>query len=166
MDSADCRAAQAGTADGGIDVMIIDVASDEVALWEEAPVWHTTALGRSAPWMNARRWPTPGVPMLCVSIDQGPDTLFGPIDLPHSSGWMRLGSVPLPSTRRERFVHHVAHGLLMHYPVHHILAFAFKDLFTPLRRWSDAQPDDPSDHVSLRVTESARQTGDRDGRQL
>ena len=98
--------------------------------------------------------------MLCVSIDQGPDTLFGPVDLPHSSGWIRLGSAPLPSTRRERFVHHIAHGLLMHYPVHHILAFAFKDLFTPLRRWSDAEPDDPTDHVSLRVPESAHPAGD------
>lgn len=39
--------------------------------------------------------------------------------------WVAIGYVPRPTTRLGWFVHHIVHGLAMHYPLRCVLAFAF-----------------------------------------
>lgn len=40
--------------------------------------------------------------------------------------WMHLGYCPMPKTRWQWFVYHIAHGLLMRYPLWKILPYALK----------------------------------------
>jgi hypothetical protein len=48
------------------------------------------------------------------------------VKLLDDDNWLWLGHCPAPQTRWEWFVYHVAHGLLMRYPLHKILPYAWK----------------------------------------
>jgi len=43
--------------------------------------------------------------------------------------WMHLGVAPRPQTRWQRFQMHIGHGLVMRYPLRHVLGFAIRGLF-------------------------------------
>ena len=45
-------------------------------------------------------------------------------ELLDDSDWISFGYAPRPATRLGWFVYHIAHGLLMHYPLRSVLAFA------------------------------------------
>lgn len=45
----------------------------------------------------------------------------------HDSSFIHLGVAPKPQTAWQNFVYHVAHGLLMHFPLRDILIFAWRN---------------------------------------
>lgn len=47
-------------------------------------------------------------------------------ELPQDDKWVHLGFSPAPQTAWQTFWHHVYHGLLMHYALLAVLAFAWR----------------------------------------
>lgn len=42
-----------------------------------------------------------------------------------SVGWMTLGVAPIPRTTAQTLRYHIGHGLVMGYPVRHVLAWSW-----------------------------------------
>lgn len=59
-----------------------------------------------------------------IDIVEDEDTGLPYIQWYDNDGWVWMGYVPRPKTRLGWVVHHILHGVLMHYPLHKVLLYA------------------------------------------
>lgn len=45
----------------------------------------------------------------------------------YGQDWVHLGIAPRPKTQWQAFIHHIAHGVLMNYPVWDVLVWSWKN---------------------------------------
>lgn len=52
---------------------------------------------------------------------------------------VQLGIAPAPKTLRQNLIYHICHGILMHYPLRDVLAFAWRNRYSYLTEMIDGE---------------------------